>query len=1131
MTASAGSGCSDTWTIHLEIFPDPYTGMFLLGVGGETSVSQPGCWIEIRSDEKPTSRALLKELRGSDGAVRTSFGTQLPLDGVGSTVEIWLCSPSHRHRLYQQSLAEVKERSSHGGSLSPTAGGFLRRVGKNLVSGEIFSVWRWRARMARMIAGIERQRSQLRLRLLLRRFRPRSRHDAYVAHSAVTPRLRAAMATTARRFQFQPTISILMPLWNSDPRWLQEAINSVRSQVYERWQLCLADDASTDARHLRFLDQLEKINDPRIRLVRRAVNGHICAASNSAAALATGEFVALLDHDDLLAPQALFEIASLLQEHPDADLIYSDEDKIDSHGHRYDPQFKPDWSPELLLSYNYINHFTCIRRSLFEDVGRFREGFHGSQDHDLLLRITERTDRIYHIPQILYHWRSHPQSTASSAVQKSYVHDSGRKAVAEALSRRGILAELTVPVFAKRHGLPILSLRAVGQGPRVAILIAGDEAAAKKTAEAVQASTDARQVTISVLTGAGPDAREWNRWALNRDEDVLLFLTAGVEPQQPDWLARLLAYQLLPGVGAVGATIRTTTGEIDSAGTVLGLRDGIAPGNAFVGHRCESLSYYFYAEVARNVTAPGPGCLMTLRATFDRLGGFSAERFPQTLFDVDYSLRLARNGQRVVHVGHCEFLIDRPACERMVDPRELRAFQQIYGRSRDRYYNPNFSERNSFEPQCDSPLSVPAEATNPPVRAVVAAHNLNNPEGAPRYLSEIVLGLARRQWIEPIIISPSGGAGEGVYRQGGIPVEVIAGEWSSRFVDGQWAAVEYEACLRQLIRRLSVWKPEVVIANTMLTFPVIEAAARLGIPAIWIIHESYSADALARLFPPFTRQRIEAGFGFAARVIPASHDTAALFANWNCRGNLRVLHNGLDLTPFDDFCQRVSVFEAKHSTTGPTDRKRIISVGTVCERKGQHTLVEAAAILACERQDFFVQIIGLRAGVPYGEYLRGLVQRYQLQPYLELVPETDRIWPYFRAADVFVCTSHIETFSRAILEAEAFALPIVSTPVFGVPEQVFWNFNALEFPFGDAKALARQLRRVLDDEPLRARMAESSRAAIEVHLNAEEMLDRYGAVILSAARTGPRCQRPLPESVGAKSRFGWPWWTRLVSRG
>jgi glycosyltransferase involved in cell wall biosynthesis len=244
-------------------------------------------------------------------------------------------------------------------------------------------------------------------------------------------------------------------------------------------------------------------------------------------------------------------------------------------------------------------------------------------------------------------------------------------------------------------------------------------------------------------------------------------------------------------------------------------------------------------------------------------------------------------------------------------------------------------------------------------------------------------------------------------------------------------------------------------------------------------------------------------------VVPASHDTAALFAHLNTRGNFRVIHNGLDPRPFDDYLRRVPRQDAERQVPGPPGKTRLLAVGTVCERKGQHTLVEAAAILARERSDFACHLVGMRDGIPYADYVRQLVQRHRLESVVHLVPETDNVWAFYRAADVFVCTSHMETFSRAVLEAEAFGLPVVSTPVCGVGEQVFWGANALRFEFGDAAGLAARLRRLLADDGLRDEMARQSRAAFDVHLDQEEMLDRYAAVVLAAARQGPRSRSDL----------------------
>ncbi|MCZ2342953.1 MAG: glycosyltransferase, partial [Bacteroidales bacterium] len=953
--------CGD-WTLYLERFLEPYTGIPLLGVGGDGPDGPTDGRILIQYDNQPASYTTLKRVTPPDSAPRLTFGTQLPLEPQVERIQVLRENGTSQTRLLDEPWVTIAPRQDRIAATPPT---LLARVLKNITSGELFSLWRWRARWGRCAELTLRAKQKLRYKLLARQFRPQAPHDAYVSHTRLTPRLQQAMTDELKRFRYRPTISILLPTYNSDPRWLREAIDSVRGQIYDRWELCIADDASTDPKHRQFLDQLERQNDLRIKLIRRATNGHICAATNSAADLATGEFVALLDHDDRLAPQALFEIVLALQHHPDAGLLYSDEDKINEVGHRYDPQFKPDWSPELLLSYNYINHLTCIRKKLFEQAGRFRLGFHGSQDHDLLLRVTELTERVVHIPKILYHWRAHVASTASIAGQKSYVHTSGRQAVEEALRRRHRPATLFAPPFAERLGLPILALDGFDDGPSVAVIIYGPIATGTETIRALIQGTTYRNVTPYLVDDTGTPAESLNRIAAARTEDYLLFLAAGLVPKNPRWLSQLLVQMRQPEVGAVGGAIRDTRGVLHSAGTVLGLRDGIAPGHAFLGTPADTVSYYFYAEVTRTVSAPGQGCLLTPRSTFDQLGGFDAERFGRTLFDVDYAVRLSGSGLRSVHVGGVEFISSHVPMERQDDPEELRAFHRAYGRPRDPYYNPNFSERDSFRPTCDGPLSLPGEASNPAVRTLVAAHNLNNPEGAPRYLSEIVLGLTKRGTVAPTVFSPLGGAGEKVYHETSIPCDIADATWSRRFVDGLWTPREYEVAQQYLRRLLRTRRPEVVLANTMLTFPVIEAAARVGIPAVWIIHESYSANVMERLFPPFTRGRAEAAFAMAARVIPASHDTARILDRLNSRGNQRVIHNGLNPCPFDEYLHAVSRADAARLIPGPTGKVRMISVGTVCERKGQHILVEAAIELARTRSDFVIQVIGLREGVPY----------------------------------------------------------------------------------------------------------------------------------------------------------------------
>lgn len=1077
-------------SLYVETLVEPYSLMPLVGVGG---FAAEGIRVDVQYDGVTAASIV------ADGAGH--FATQLPREAGVTRLRVVIDGVVAFDQPVESLRGRETPAAKEAGPKSKLLGVAERGI-KSVASGEVFSPSRWAGRADRFAEFLLKGKQKVRNKRLTRRHPDRDPHAAYCEATELTPARRAAMAAEVAAFRYRPTFSILVPVYNVPVEWFRVMVESVRAQLYPHWQLCLADDASTDPKLIAEFERLPK--DGRIKLIRREKNGHICAATNTAADAATGEFVALLDHDDALAPHALYHYAKLLQSHPDVDLIYSDEDKIDERGRHYDPQFKPEWSPDLLLSYNFVNHFTCIRKTVFEKAGRYREGYEGSQDHDLLLRVTERTDRIHRVPEVLYHWRSHRNSTASAAGVKQYVHTAGRKAVEDALKRRGIPHGLSVPAFALKLDLPVLQFDGPAQVPSVAVIVHGDAALASAT---IQALNETPYVTPYLVLDSS--AESLNRLASARTEDVLVFLEAGVEPMSPDWLPRLIAYLQQPGVGVVGGLIRDETGTVESAGTILNLKDGVGPGNAALGTPKDGISYYFYAEAARTVTAPGRGVLAVQRSTFDRAGGFDSDRFLHTLFDVDFCLRVAGLGLRSVHVGGAEFRKPSPASERSDDPVELLAFRHAHGKRPDPFSNPNFDPRQSFKPLGDSVPSVPA-GPRTPINAVIAAHNLNNPEGAPRYLSEIVLGLRTRGAIHPTVWSPVGGAGADVYTKEAIGVTVADQPWGRRFIDGLWTPREYEAAQNHLMAHLRKQAPGVVVANTLLTFPVVEAAARLGIPSVWIIHESYAAEHLDRLFPPYTRNRIRAAFRLAGRVVPASHDTAKLFAHWNVRGNVRVLHNGLDPAPFDNYSRRVSRSDAAAKIGSAPGKTRFVAVGTVCERKGQHTLVEAAAALAKKRSDFEVYLVGVRDAVPYAGYVRHLVQRRGLQNLVKLVAETDDPFAYYRGADAFVCPSHMETFSRAVLEAMAFGLPVLSTACCGVSEQVHWGFNALRFEPSDANQLAERMLTVLDPAT-RTRMAKQSRAAFDALPTYADMLDSYEAVLRAAVRAvdAPPAAAPL----------------------
>ncbi len=476
------------------------------------------------------------------------------------------------------------------------------------------------------------------------------------------------------RFARSPKISIVVPVYNPPRPFLEAMIESVHNQTYANWELCLADGAST-AEYVRPVLEQAAASDPRIRVEFLPANAGIVGNSNAAAARATGDYLGLLDHDDLLAPYALHEVVAALNDAPDADFLYSDEDKIDTHGDRVEPNFKPDWSPETLRSRNYICHFTVLKRGLFEEIGGFRPGFDGSQDYDLVLRASERARRIVHIARVLYHWRMHAQSTAFAKGSKNYAYEAGKKAVAEHLARLGIDASV--------HDGPILGTYQVvyhlRAQPLVSIIIPNKDQAAllARCIESLGKSSYANIEIVIVENGSQlpethayyrslekqPHVRivEWtkpfnyaavnNFAAAQARGDLLLFLNNDTEAINPDWLEAMVKLAVQPGVGAVGAKLYYADDTIQHAGIVVGM-GGVA-GHSHLFYPREAQGYMQRLRITQNVAAVTGACLLMPREVFEKVGGFD-EGFVLAFNDVDLCLSVLKAGYRVVWTPDAE---------------------------------------------------------------------------------------------------------------------------------------------------------------------------------------------------------------------------------------------------------------------------------------------------------------------------------------------------------------------------------------------------------------------------------------------------------------------------------------------
>jgi GT2 family glycosyltransferase len=537
------------------------------------------------------------------------------------------------------------------------------------------------------------------------------------AHAPTTEAL-GAMADLAGRFAVRPRVSIVTPVYDPDEIWLRRAIESVQRQVYPEWELCLVDDASTRPHVRKVLEEYAEA-DPRIRVRTLSANLGIAGASNEGLGMASGDFVGFLDHDDELAPDALFEVVKRLNEQPDLDLVYTDEDKLGLDGRRLEPTFKPDWSPDLLLSTNYLCHLVVARRRLLEEAGGFRPGFDGSQDHDLLLRVTERTDRVAHIPKVLYHWRKVGTSAASGLPDaKPYAWSAGRRAVEDALGRRGRPGRVEMAYrgfYTTRY--------AVTGVPLVSILVATRSAEAlERCVRAVERRTDYDRHEI-VAVDRGGRARESQdylaalalRWPVYAADgavapaaarnfaasrargEYLLFLDDDVEAIRSDWVREMLGHAQRPGVGTVGPKLLDPIGRIDHAGIVVGL-GGVA-GYPFRGVPATVLSPFGLADVARNVSAVTGAAMLVPRRVFEEVAGFD-EAFRTALSDVDFCLRVRERGHLVVYAPtavlrrHDEGGGDASR-DVEADAERFRARWTALMARGDPYYNPNLSRERA----------------------------------------------------------------------------------------------------------------------------------------------------------------------------------------------------------------------------------------------------------------------------------------------------------------------------------------------------------------------------------------------------------------------------------------------------
>ncbi len=524
--------------------------------------------------------------------------------------------------------------------------------------------------------------------------------------------LRAAIAALPD----PPRFSVVIPVYKPQLIFFWRCVRSVIAQVYPHWELCLCDDGSGDPELDALLSRLPEI-DSRIRVTTLQLNAGISAATNAAIALSDAEFIAFMDHDDELSPDALAEVALALRSQPSADVLYTDEDKIDEKDERFAPFFKPDWTPDYLLTCAYTGHLSVVRRTLVEEVGLLRSTFDGSQDHDLMLRVTERARRILHLPKVLYHWRAIEGSAASSSDAKPWAHEAGYRVTQDALDRRGERAEVLSGAFAGARRVK----REIIDRPSVDVIIPFRDGGAllNRCIDSMESTAGYDNWRVILVDNGSwepeshalvnrlvsrdrytllrdPSAFNWSRInndaAAHGDGDYILFLNNDIEATSDGWLAALLEHAQRPEVGAVGGKLLYPDGTLQHAGLILGM-GGVA-GHAF--RYCPSWNpgYFGMARVIRNYSAVTGACMLVRRDVFEELDGFDVE-LGVSYNDVDFCLRLGQRGYLVVYTPYAELIHHESVTRgRGGSGREelimLQRWRKLYEEG-DPYFNPNLS--------------------------------------------------------------------------------------------------------------------------------------------------------------------------------------------------------------------------------------------------------------------------------------------------------------------------------------------------------------------------------------------------------------------------------------------------------
>ncbi len=885
----------------------------------------------------------------------------------------------------------------------------------------------------------------------------------------------AEQTRVAALWQDVPTISFLLPVKDPPAKFLDELLSSIAAQSAPNWEVCLVDGGSTLTETLETIKRWSA-REPRIRTVRLEENLGISENTNRALEMAAGEFVVCIDHDDLLAPFAVYELTRAILASPEADIFYSDEDRCDLGGRRHSPFFKPEWSPELLLSFMYIGHLTAYRRVLVDRVGNFRKEFDLSQDYDFALRASEQARAIEHLPYVLYHWREHPAS--GSAGGKPDARKTNLAALGAAMERRNLPAEIVEYPTANRARLKPPSW------PRVSIIIPTDSPTrAQSCLERLPRQTRYPDLEIVIVTNSGlieplqklqPESAtllcvpydkpfnfsdKCNVGAQAATGERLIFFNDDVESVQADWVQNLIEPLENPEVGAGAPKLLYETGRIQHAGLVTGVRGLI--GTAFHQRPADSTEHFNLAQSLRNVAALSAACLAVRREDFLRVGGFDALNTPIGHSDVDLSFKIREAGLRCVytpfatlyHAGHVSIGSEEKPPER--DKSSLYLLKRWPEfTTHDPYFPDNM--RDWLHTDSPTPIRITARPGSQAVGAapdlLFVSHDLSL-SGAPIMLLHATRW-CRENGIFVVVLAPRDGPLREKLLELGVPV-VIDPLVASGHPSFARFARDFDC----------------VVANSIRSKAVAPALKKEEVPVLWWIHEPGSVGEHYLREDP----ELRAAFPLAEFILAPSERTARIYRPFTDRP-VKALHNAIpDLG--------VSPREPANGR-----RLRFVLLASIEPRKGQDIFAEALLSLPpalLEKADF--QLAGRILDPDFWLKVDRIATPLTNFSVTGALDHADAI-ELMRNADVIVSPSRDEALPVVILEALSLGKALVATTVGGVLEILVDGEDALLVRPESPEALVAALRRLLENPELIPQLGARARETYERQFT----LDRFG---------------------------------------